>query len=67
LSLLAPTRTWVCKWVYCAKKHFDATIDRYKARLIANGFKKRYEIGYEDIFSPVIKAATINCFGSLNF
>jgi hypothetical protein len=57
----------VCKWVYCAKKHFDATIDRYKARLIANGFKKRYEIGYEDIFSPVVKAATINCFGSLNF
>jgi hypothetical protein len=34
-------------------------LNRYKARLIAKGFKQRYVIDYEDTFSPVVKASTI--------
>ena len=48
-----------CKWVFRIKKKSDGTIDRYKARLVTKGFKKRYGIDYEDTFSPVVKAATI--------
>jgi hypothetical protein len=34
-------------------------LDRYKACLVAKGFKQRYVIDYEDTFSHVVKASTI--------
>jgi hypothetical protein len=41
-----------CKWVYNIKH-------KHKARLVVKGFKQRYGIDYDDMFSPVVKFATI--------
>jgi hypothetical protein len=47
------------------KRKSDGTIDRYKTRLVAKGFKQRCGIDYEDTFSPVVKSATIQLVLSL--
>lgn len=59
--VLAPKRknTIGYKWVYKVKKKADGIIDKYKAHLVAKGYKQLYVLDYEDTFDPVVKATTI--------
>ncbi|XP_020672372.1 uncharacterized protein LOC110092248 [Dendrobium catenatum] len=44
-----------CRWTFRTKLKPDGTLDRHKARLVAQGFKQEYDIDYKETFSPLPK------------
>ncbi|KAD3641247.1 hypothetical protein E3N88_30471 [Mikania micrantha] len=48
-----------CKWLYRTKYHADGSIERHKARLVAQGFSQIPGMDYFHTFSPMVKAATV--------
>ncbi|XP_021815103.1 uncharacterized protein LOC110757711 [Prunus avium] len=54
------------KWVFRVKRNSDGTIQRYKARLVANGFHQQPGLDYGETFSPVVNHSTIRLILALS-
>jgi Reverse transcriptase (RNA-dependent DNA polymerase) len=53
------------KWVFTIKKNEKNKIVRYKARLVAQGFTQIPGVDYEETYSPVVDAITLQFLISL--
>ncbi|GJR49291.1 ribonuclease H-like domain-containing protein [Tanacetum coccineum] len=52
-------------WLFRHKYHANGSLGRYKARLVANGRSQQFGVDCDDIFSLVVKPATIRTVLSL--
>ncbi|GJS62863.1 zinc finger, CCHC-type containing protein [Tanacetum coccineum] len=48
-----------CKWIFKRKMKVDGTIDKFKARLVIQGFRQKEGIDYFDTYAPVSRITTI--------
>jgi ATP-binding cassette subfamily B (MDR/TAP) protein 1 len=47
------------KWVYRLKQVSDSSSPKYKACIVAKGFRQEYGVDFDEVFSPVVKMTTL--------
>ncbi|GKD80314.1 zinc finger, CCHC-type containing protein [Tanacetum coccineum] len=73
IGSIMENNTWVfsdlppgCKWIFKRKMKVDGTIDKFKARLIIQGFKQKEGIDYFDTYAPFARINTIRLLLALS-
>lgn len=54
-----------CKWVFKIKKTPGNAPDKFKARLVAQGFSQKFGKDFEEDFAPVVKTTTVRTLLSI--
>ena len=54
------------KWVFKTKRNVDGNVERYKARLVAQGFSQSYGQDYDETFSPVVRFESLRMIIALS-
>ena len=49
-----------CKYVFKIKYKLDGSIDKYKVRLVAQGFLHQEGMDYNEVFAPVVDSTSIS-------
>ena len=58
-SIPAGSNIMRCHYVFAVKRNADGTIEKFKARLVADGNTQRHGVDFDRIFSTVVKASTL--------
>ena len=58
-DLPAGSNVMNCHYIFTVKRKADGSIDKFKARLVADGNTKKFRIDYDRIFATVVKSLTI--------
>jgi len=48
-----------CRWVWLIKRNADGSIERFKGRLVAQGFSQKPGLDYVEIFAPTFRSASM--------
>ncbi|GJX53142.1 zinc finger, CCHC-type containing protein [Tanacetum coccineum] len=54
-----------CKWIFKRKLNVDGTVEKFKARLVIQGFKQKSRIDRFDTYAPVARISTIRLLISM--
>ena len=63
--LPAGARTCGTRWHFKLKFNKDGTLSRFKARFVVKGYTQVKDIDYDDIYSPVVKSASLRTILSI--
>ncbi|KAL6312440.1 hypothetical protein AAG906_004808 [Vitis piasezkii] len=65
-STLVRNGTWqLNKWIFKTKLKGNGSLDKFKAKLVTKGFQQHASVDFSDIFSPIVKASTIQIIFTL--
>ena len=54
------------KWVFKVKTDEDGNVERFKARLVAQGFTQKFGTDYDETFCPVVRQESIRTLIALS-